>query len=379
MSDVAASDNAQLDIPEPDRLEGFVHPRFATEFFGHEDAQNALLEGFASQRLHHAWLLVGPEGVGKATLAYRFARYLLAQSSPSMDAQAQGLSLPAGHRVFAQVSALSHPNLLLLRRPWQADRKRLANAITVAEARRLRHFFGHTAGAGRWRVVIIDRADELNAAAANALLKNLEEPPERCVFLLICSAPGRLPVTIRSRCRTLRFSPLGNADLEAAILAACRAAGCEAPNTATLQATMAMAHGSTRRALQLLEGGGGEMHARVVKLMGQLPRLDYQAIHALADELTSARADTAYELFFELIGESLARIVGHAATGEGALGAEADIAQRLQGARALAQFAGLWETVQRAKAEADALNLDRKNLVLGTFFRLEETARQALR
>ncbi|MHA1164734.1 MAG: DNA polymerase III subunit delta' [Alphaproteobacteria bacterium] len=379
MSSVAVSDNAQQDIPEPDRLEGFVHPRYATQYFGHEDAQKELLEGFTSQRLHHAWLMAGPEGVGKATLAYRFARFLLAQSSPSLDAQAKDLSIPAGHRIFGQVAALAHPNLLLLRRPWLADRKRLAGAITVSEARRLRHFFGHTAGAGQWRVVIIDRADELNAAAANALLKNLEEPPARCVFLLVCSAPGRLPVTIRSRCRTLRFSALENADLEAAVLAAYRAAECDPPDIATLHDTMPLAQGSARRALQLLESGGATMHARLIKLMGQLPGLDHQAIHKLADELTSSGADSAYELFFELAGESVARIVGHAATGVGALGAEAEIAQRLRGPRALAQFAGLWETIQREKAEADALNLDRKNLVLGTFFRLEEAARQALR
>lgn len=378
MSRVAVSDNGQPDIPEPDRLEGFVHPRHTAEYFGHEAAEQALLEGFVSQRLHHAWLLTGPEGVGKATLAYRFARFLLTQTSTKIDEQVKDISIPAGHRVFGQVAALAHPNLLLLRRPWLADKKRLASAITVAEARRLRHFFGHTAGAGHWRVVIIDRADEMNAAAANALLKNLEEPPSHCVFMLVCSAPGRLPVTIRSRCRTLGFSALGNDDLEAAVLAAYRAAECYPPDSATLQATLPLAQGSTGRALQLFESGGGKMHARITKLIAQLPRLDHQAIHRLADELTSSGADSAYELFFELTGESISRIVGHGATGEGALGAEVDFAQRLQGSRALAQFAGLWETIQREKAEADALNLDRKNLVLGTFFRLEEAARQAL-
>jgi DNA polymerase III subunit delta' len=379
MSAVAVSDNGHPDIPEPDRLDGFSHPRYATQLFGHKEAQNALLEGFTSKRLHHAWLLAGPEGIGKATLAYRFARYLLAQTSSSMDAQESDLSIPDGHRVFGQIAALAHPNLLLLRRPWLVDRKRLAGAITVAEARRLRHFFGHTAGAEAWRVVIIDSADELNAAAANALLKNLEEPPARCIFLLVCSAPGQLPVTIRSRCRTLRLSPLEDGDLESAVMAAYRGSDSEVPDSATLHATLPLAHGSTRRALQLIESGGAKMYARVAKLMGQLPELDHQAIHALADELTSSGADSAYDLFFDLAGESIARIVGHAATGAGALGAEADIAQRLQDPRALAQFAGLWETVQREKAEADALNLDRKNLVLGTFFRLEETARQALR
>jgi len=374
------SDNAdtQYDLPEADRLEGFAHPRMVSEFFGNRSAEQSLLTAFAANRLHHAWLLSGPEGIGKATLAYRFARFLLAQDGEGVGAGAKDLSISPGHRVFAQVGALAHPNLMVLRRPWQADKKRLATAITISEARRLRRFFGHTAGAGRWRVVIIDRADELNAAAANALLKNLEEPPARCVFLLVCSAPGRLPVTIRSRCRTLRFAPLDESELENAIVSAYEAAALEPPQVQSVKACMPLAQGSTGRALRLLESGGSEMHARLVKLMARLPMLDLEAVHVLADELTALGAEGSYELFFDLTGEVLARIVSHAATGEGALGGEVQLAERVNGSRALAQWAGLWETIQRAKAEADALNLDRKNLVLGTFFRLEETARVAL-
>jgi DNA polymerase-3 subunit delta' len=142
---------------------------------------------------------------------------------------------------------------------------------------------------------------------------------------------------------------------------------------------MPLAQGSVGRALRLLEGGGNEMHTRLVNLMIRLPELDREAVHILADEITASGAEGSYELFFDLAGEALARIVSHAATGEGALGSEAQLAERVNGSRALAQFAGLWETIQRAKAETDALNLDRKNLVLGTFFRLEETARQSLR
>jgi DNA polymerase-3 subunit delta' len=255
----------------------------------------------------------------------------------------------------------------------------MATAITISEARRLRRFFGHTAGAGQWRVVIIDRADELNGAAANALLKNLEEPPARCVFLLVCSAPGRLPVTIRSRCRNLKFAPLSEGELEKAILGAYGAAGLEKPRSEAVKTCLPLAQGSVGRALRLLESGGSEMHSRLSNLMANLPELDHEAVHSLADEITASGAEGSYELFFDLAGEALARIVSHAATGEGALGSEARLAERVKDSRALAQMASLWETIQRAKAEADALNLDRKNLVLGTFFRLEDTARQALR
>jgi DNA polymerase-3 subunit delta' len=370
--------DTEADLPEADRLEGFAHPRHVSEFFGNQEAEQTLLEAYSSNRLHHAWLLAGPEGIGKATLAYRFARFLLAQTEDSGAGQASDLSISTDHPVIPQVGALAHPNLLVLRRPWLADRKRLATAITISEARRLRRFFGHTAGAGQWRVVIIDRADELNIAAANALLKSLEEPPARCVFLLVCSSPGRLPVTIRSRCRTLRFSTLNEADLEKAVLSAYAATELEKPSFDALGSCMPLAQGSVGRAIRLLESGGNEMHSRLVNLITSLPRLDYEAVHDLADEILVTGASGSYELFFDLAGEALARIVSHAATGEGAHGSEAQLAERVKGPHALAQWAQLWETIQRDKAEADALNLDRKNLVLGTFFRLEETARLAL-
>jgi len=355
---------------EPDCLEGFSHPRFQNVFFGNADAERELMDAVNSNRLHHAWLLTGPAGIGKATLAYRFARHLLLPSGSDSSERDQS-------RVVSQVGALSHPNLLVLRRPWQEKTKRLATEITIGEVRRLRSFFSKTAGDKEWRVVIVDRAEELNASAANALLKNLEEPPARCVFLLVCSVPGRLPITVRSRCRTLKFLPLGIEDLGAAIRSAYASSERDEPDTASIEACIPLAQGSVSRALRLLDGGGSDLHQRFLKLISGLPQLDHAAVHGLADELAGVRAASAYELFFELVGESVARIVSHGATGQGATGVEAEMADKLSDPAALAKFAGLWETIRRAKADADALNLDRKNLVLGTFFRLEETAREA--
>jgi len=362
---------------EPDCLEGFVHPRSQRDFHGHPDAVKALVKSRLSGKLHHAWLFSGPAGVGKATLAYRFARSLLADPGAASPEQAGRLDVAADHPVWAQTVARAHPGLLVLRRPWQEKTKRFATEITVGEVRRLRTFFNRTAAEGNWRVVIIDRAEDLNTAAANALLKNLEEPPARCIFLLVCSAPGRLPVTVRSRCRTLMFQPLGDSDLRNAIASAYASAEREMPGSDELAACLPLAQGSVERALRLLDGGGSELHQRLVALLGSLPGVDHEAVHALADDLSMVSADRTYELFFELVGETIARIVSHGATGSGAIGKEAEISARLENAAALAKFAQLWETVRRAKAEADALNLDRKNLVLGTFFRLEEAAREA--
>lgn len=375
MSDAGEAD-IQAELPEPDRLAGFAHPRKTLDFIGHATAEQALLKAYTSRRMHHAWLFSGPEGIGKATLAYRFARFLLARQGDGGEAAADSLFISPENRVTALVGALAHPNLLVLRRPWLAENKRLATAITVGEVRRLRRFFGHTAGAGQWRAVIIDRAEEMNASAANALLKNLEEPPANCVFLLVCSAPGRLPVTIRSRCRTLKFAPLDAADLATAIMAAFRAAGREPPQSERVRACVPLANGSVGRALRLLECGGSALYDRLIRLLARLPELDHEGVHALADELSGQRANESYDLFFELVSEAIARISVHAVTGEGAAGAEEELAGRLKDAHALAKWAQLWETIQRAKVEADTLNLDRKNLVLTTFFRLEDTARE---
>src|SRR3990170_2928335 len=198
-----AAERSRAAPGEPDRLAGFASPREVDCLFGHEAALSEFADALESGRMHHAWLLVGPEGIGKATLAYRFARSVLAE----------GEIVDADHPVFRKVAALSHPNLLLIRRSWVEKSKRYSQWIGVEEVRRLRAFLGHSAGEGGWRVVVVDRADELNQNAANALLKALEEPPPKTLFLLISSAEGQLPVTIRSRSRTLRVTALGDEDL----------------------------------------------------------------------------------------------------------------------------------------------------------------------
>jgi DNA polymerase-3 subunit delta' len=157
--------------------------------------------------MHHAWLLGGRKGIGKATLAYRFARAALAHPSERQSDRAS-LDIAEDTRASRQVRALSHPGLLVLRRPYDDKGKRFAASIPIDEVRRLRSFLSHSAGEDAWRVVIVDEANELNVNAANALLKSLEEPPARAVFLLVSSAPGQLLPTIRSRCRALSFQPL---------------------------------------------------------------------------------------------------------------------------------------------------------------------------
>ncbi|GAA0663110.1 DNA polymerase-3 subunit delta' [Sphingomonas insulae] len=190
-----------------------------SELFGQSDAQAAFTAALCSGALHHAWLLVGPQGVGKASFAQAAALRLLAEASAT-GVSAPGLSVPDGHPTRALVNAGSHPDLRILRRlpkdPEKPDQD-IARSVTIAQVRSLQPMFATTPSMGGRRVVILDAADDLERNGANALLKNLEEPPAGTIFLLVSHAPGRLLPTIRSRCRVLRFGALDDDDMARAL------------------------------------------------------------------------------------------------------------------------------------------------------------------
>src|SRR5438067_6762714 len=200
---------------EPDRLEGFPHPRETTALIGQDLALTRAARAIRSGKPPQAWLICGAPGIGKATLAYRIARYLLAYGA--RDTGAADLSVPANDPAAIQLAAGSHPGLLSLKRSINPDTGKLRTVLTVDEIRKLAGFFGMTSGAGGWRVAIVDTADEMNDNAANALLKLLEEPPGRAMLLLLSNTPGRLLPTIRSRCQRLELRPLDDATLEKAL------------------------------------------------------------------------------------------------------------------------------------------------------------------
>lgn len=368
----AAAEKSRVIADEPDRLEGFSAPREVDSVFGHDAARAEFEEALKGRRLHHAWLIVGPQGIGKATLAYHLAREVLAfgGEDPGRHIPAVG----AEHPVFRRIAAQAHPNLLLLRRSWNERTKRYSQWIGVDEVRRLRSFLGHSAGEGSWRVVIVDRADDLNQNAANALLKALEEPPQRTVFFLVAAAEGQIPVTIRSRCRTLRVKALDDDNLKQAVAAALARDGYDVDRD-TLATALLLSQGSVRRALELVTGDGIALYRDLVAAFDKLPELDGPGLHKLAERLGGPSDTERFELFFSLLLGLLERLIRTAATGEGAIGAEGELSRRLIGGNDLSPWVEAWEAIGLAKADVMGLNLDRSLLVLEAFLRLQQAAR----
>lgn len=354
------------DVEEPDRQPGAPHPRATAVLFGQEPAEASFLA--AAGRMHHAWLLTGPKGVGKATLAWRIARWLLAgERGP--------LAMDPGDPVFRQVAALGAPQLFLCRRPWDDKAERLRTAITVDEVRALKAFFQLSAADGGRRVAIIDAADELNGAAANALLKILEEPPAGAVLLLVCHRPAALLPTLRSRCRELRCRPLDAPALEAALAAAGAAAD---PDEAA--ALAALAGGSVGAALALVEGEGLARYDEIVGLLKGAPPLDRRRLVAFADAAGGRAAADRYALTLALAQIALGRL---ARAGAGAApapisDAEAAVFARLGATRAQGQlWAGLAAGLAPRIEHARAVNLDPAQVILDTFLQIDAVAAEA--
>lgn len=366
------------DIPEPDRIEGAPHPRETHRLFGHEQAEAEFLATFNGGRMHHGWLLTGPRGVGKATLAWRLARFLLA--TPDADGGLFGTPEPPATLDIAEddptarrLRALAEPRLFLLRRAWDEDKKRLKTVITVDEVRRMKSFFALSAADGGRRVAIIDDADEMNPSAANALLKLLEEPPAGATFFLISHQPFRLLPTIRSRCRELRLTPL-QPDALAAALA--QAGGDAAPEDA--QALAQLAGGSVGEAFRLTNLDGLKLYAAITGLLSTLPRLDRPRLLALAETGAARGAEEQFDLILTLLDLFLTRLARAAATRELPPEAAKGEAEALTRLAQHPQSARLWaEAAQSLSARArkgKAVNLDPAALLMDMVLKLEETA-----
>lgn len=325
------------------------HPRRATELVGHKATEARLLLAHQAGKLHHAWLLSGPRGIGKATLAYRFAKFLL-QVPTSQGARAHTTLhiAPEGH-AFRQVAAASHPDLLVIERAVDQRAKRLKTEIAVDDARDAQTFFARTSGAGGWRVAIVDAADDLNSESANALLKVIEEPPKQSIFLIVCNQPGRLLRTIRSRCLHLPMDPLSTEET-LKVLRHLPAATVEAEGEA-LRDAAELSRGSPGKAMDLIGSRGAAAFGEFLKRSKLSPATAVEIAAAFSGRETAED----YFIFCELL-------VGWTAEQARAAG--------LRGAGASLALAH--DDINASLRQADALNLDRRQTVTDALMRLEE-------
>ncbi len=321
------------------------HPRRWFVLYGHSAAEDRLLNGLQSGKLHHAWLLSGPRGIGKATLAYRFARYLLSVPQSRVHAN---LRVDPGAGPARQIAAGAHPDLLAVERAVDQKNKRLKREIAVDDARAVSNFFSYTAGTGGWRVAIIDSADDLNTESANALLKVIEEPPPRSVFLLVSHRPGSLLRTIRSRCISLEMQPLTLEDSLRVLreLPPMVKAGEEA-----LRQAAELSRGSPGRALDLVESKGAAAFAA----FAANPQLRPSRCFEIGAQFVGRDAAEDYAVF----GELLVGWIAQKARKEGLAGGGAGLAKA-------------HDDIVYSLRQTDAVNLDRRQTVVDALLMLGE-------
>lgn len=363
-------------------------PRHASVLFGHAAAEKALLEAWASGRLPHAWLITGPRGVGKSTLAFRFARFLLAHgpasaidSGPSLFGDAPALpdtlAIPEEHPVFHRIASAGHADLITVERSWDDKAERWRGDIVVQDVRAVNERFGMTAAEGGYRVCIADAADDMNVNAANALLKILEEPPPNAILLLISHAPGGLLPTIRSRCRRLALKPLDDAALLPALDRL-----LPDLDAAERRGLAVLAEGSPGRAVMLAAQGGLKLLHGLLDMVGQLPKPDIAKLHAFGDAINRDKSGAGFHLMTELFRWWLARLARAAAADRiGGAGwaeifpGETALARRLAAWQGPERWAEDWEQFGRLLDRGESVNLDRKQMLLNLFAALGRAAR----
>ena len=341
-----------------DKIEGIPHPAENFHVIGHEGTISQILQQYASGRMHHALLLTGPRGIGKATLALRIASHIFRH--PDGTTAPLVLDSPSeSDPVDGKLAARSHPNLLHMTRPWDEKTKKFKTRLTVDVIRLTIPFFGTSRGEEGWRVAIVDAADDMNASAANALLKILEEPPAKTLFFVISHSPAKVLPTIRSRCQQISMKPLSD-DQVLAVLE--RFGALEELNQDDKDLLGRLAKGSIRTGLLLARENGLEIYKSFVEACERLNTPDWSFIQAMAERVTSRGKEDGFRLLLDFATEFME---GHAT---GRLGQKNDIST-------LARWAQVWEKTQNSTRIADGYNLDKKQVILNLFHDMGEAAR----
>lgn len=348
-------------------------------FTGHDEAEQTFLDAWSSGRLAHAWMICGPRGIGKATLAYRMARFALSQPNEDQGASLFGepepqstLQMSAEHPVFRRISSQGHGDFRAIERAW-ADTKQSKRkaSISVGEVRGIGSFLRLTPSEGGWRVVIIDAADEMNRNAENAVLKVLEEPPQRALIFLVSHNPARLLPTIRSRCRRLDLSPLPAQTISTLLMR--YRPDLDSKDTGPLSV---LADGSIGRAIVLANAGGLGLFRSLIGVLATMPKMDIAMAHALSEATFKGEG---FRTVADLLTWWLARMVtvtakdGWAQVQEIVPGEHA-IADKLCASAGLDQWVEVWEKIARLFERADAVHLDKKRTVLNALLAIEQRA-----
>jgi DNA polymerase-3 subunit delta' len=329
-------------------------PRETFGLVGHAQGLARVSRAIRSARPPQAWLISGPPGVGKATLAYRIARYLLAHGATERGPE--DLSVPPNDAAALQVKAGAHPGLIVLKRGINADTGKPMTVLGVDEIRKLGGFFGLTSGAGGWRVAIVDAADDMNDNAANALLKILEEPPSRSILLVLANSPAQLLPTIRSRCQRLDLKPLSDVDVGSEL--AQRLPELSASQRAAL---VKLAGGSIGAALKLASDNGVAIAGEAERIIDQADRPDFAAALALAEKI--ARMDDGTDSFGQYLVQTLSDRIRTRAKTSGA---------------DLRRWVELWEQLGSSFRRTDGLHLEPRQTILSASRALSATARRGV-
>ena len=354
-----ASRKQDTDRQDPDALDGVLRPRENSRLIGHSVAEKRILDAYRSGRMHHGWLLTGMEGIGKATLAFRAARFILANPDPEAVCDATDLAVRPDHPTAVKIAHGAHPNILHIQRDWDDNRKKFRATLGVDPVRRIIPFLGTTAGEGAWRFVIIDPADDMTRSAANALLKALEEPPRQTLFFLICAAPGRQEPTIRSRCRKLHCSAL----TEDSLLQIARQFidGFEARDDR--DTLVRLADGSARRLIKYASEGGHRMYKQLTEAIDDPDPANISAVAEIAASSGPSGLADFLETFSAYCGRRIR-------------GSDEPLSSHAPPQLALACWAELWEKAARSVRDAQIYNLDARHIVTAILENYAIAARQ---
>ncbi len=378
----------------------YPHPRKNPLLSGHADIEKNLLESFNSGRMHHAWLISGPRGIGKATLAYRFARHILSAGegvdndliveAPDLGAGLFGeesdpkekttgladdgaLFIAENTPVFQRVASGGHADLFSIERRRDEKTGKLKTVIGVDDVRGIGHFLSMTPAEGGWRVVVVDSVDELNPNAANALLKVLEEPPSRAILLLVCHNSASLLPTVRSRCIKMQMRPL-----EMSLVASLTKEYMPDLSERDADRLAQLSDGSIGRALALNDAGGLDLWKEMSVLLSSLPRMDVRALHKLAERVSRAGAEESYHTVTGLVRwwlEGVILSISGKGSNSSATKEDLDMMARIGAQASLDRWFHVWEKINHLVSRANAVNLDRKQVVLDMFLGLENAAK----